>query len=94
MLTSGLLFILLTSTALANNENAEEVTNKVYFDIAINGEIIGRIVIGLFGNTAPKTVENFRALSTGEKGYGKSGEPLFYQGSPFHRIIPGFMIQG
>merc|ERR1719502_43515 len=48
----------------------------------------------LFRDTVPKTSENFRALSTGERGRGRSGKALHFKGSAFHRVIPGFMCQG
>ena len=71
-----------------------KITHRVYFDMTMNGEKAGRIVFGLFGDTVPKTADNFRALCTGEKGNGKSGNPLHYKGSNFHRVIPQFMCQG
>jgi len=61
----------------------EDVTQKVFFDISIGGEPAGRIVFGLYGNVVPKTTENFRQLCLKQ-----------YKRCPFHRIIPGFMIQG
>jgi peptidylprolyl isomerase len=88
------LCLALTAEASSKQKKKAVVTHKVFFDIEIDGKAEGRIVMGLFGDIVPKTVENFRALCTGEKGNGKSGKPLHYKGSIFHRVIPQFMLQG
>lgn len=71
-----------------------KVTNFVYFDVAIDGEKAGRIVMGLYGEVVPKTVDNFLHLCICDKGESSTGQPLCYKDSIFHRIIPNFMIQG
>lgn len=81
-------------SAETKKKKGPKITSKVFFDVTIDGESAGRIVMGLYGKSVPKTAENFRALCTGEKGVGKKGKPLHYQGSTFHRVIPQFMLQG
>ncbi|KAI8467844.1 MAG: cyclophilin [Monoraphidium minutum] len=66
----------------------------VYFDVEADGAPLGRIEMTLRADVVPKTAENFRCLCTGEKGVGKSGKPLHFKGSTFHRVITDFMCQG
>ncbi|KAL9025527.1 MAG: hypothetical protein Q9196_005668, partial [Gyalolechia fulgens] len=74
-------------TQPSSSEQGSAPKPQVYFDVTINDGPPARIIFDLYYDVVPRTAENFRALCTREKGFG-------YQGSAFHRIIPGFMLQG
>eukprot|EP00284_Hemiselmis_tepida_P016832 CAMPEP_0174927608 /NCGR_PEP_ID=MMETSP1355-20121228/19155_1 /TAXON_ID=464990 /ORGANISM="Hemiselmis tepida, Strain CCMP443" /LENGTH=342 /DNA_ID=CAMNT_0016173723 /DNA_START=15 /DNA_END=1043 /DNA_ORIENTATION=- len=65
------------------------VNPRAYFDIEIGGEKAGRITMELRKDIVPKTATNFAELCTGE-----NDMEYTFEGSTFHRVIPGFMCQG
>ena len=79
--------------AVAFADTLDTVTQKVYFDIELGGQLAGRIVFGMFGNTVPMTVWNFVRIAEGFHS-DSTGKFLHYKGSSFFRVIPTFMAQG
>ena len=87
------------SQSIASDEEDDKPKKRsglplVFFDMAVKGKKIGRIIMKLRSDVVPKTAENFRCLCTGERGSGMTGKKLTYKKSKMHRVIPNFMLQG
>jgi len=76
-----------------NDPRKAHVSEKVFMDVEIDDVPEGRIVIGLFGDMLPRTCKNFSSICEGFKNE-ESGKILSYRGTPFHRVVRGFMAQG
>lgn len=71
------------------------VTERAFLEIFMDGERLGRIVFGLFGEVAPKAVKNFSSLCKCDRGKAPiTGKDMCYKNSIIHRVIPKFIIQG
>lgn len=98
----------LVGVNLANDPRAEDqkadtssahadtpVTDRVYMDLAIDGEAVGRVVFGLYGTVTPRTAENFKRLCVGDVEHTTAPrKKLWYQDISFHRCVSAFCIQG
>lgn len=89
---SGVIFCLLVIGVYASGSSASSatdktITHKVFFEIEQGGKSLGTIEIGLYGRVVPRTVKNFYQIAQGN-------QAKKYAGTKFHRVIPGFMIQG
>lgn len=85
MKVTAVVLLLASVITLVSAKVGPKVTEKVFFDITIDGKPAGRVVFGLFGATVPRTVANFKGLALHEMGFG-------YKKSIFHRVISGFMV--
>mmetsp|Transcript_29915 Transcript_29915/g.82131 ORF Transcript_29915/g.82131 Transcript_29915/m.82131 type:complete len:244 (-) Transcript_29915:140-871(-) len=84
-----------TTAFAAAPGNIRSATDHVFFDVDVDGKRLGRIQLGLFRNALPRTVDNFVHLAKCDLPPTSTGGPaLCYKGSPVHRVIPGFMLQG
>lgn len=67
-------------------EHSRDDNPRVFLEVAADEECLGKITVELFSHIVPKTAANFRALCTGERGFG-------FKDSVFHRVVPNFMCQ-
>ena len=79
--------------ALLASRKSDQPNPLIFFDINVGSEFLGRLVMELYKDVAPRTCENFRQLATGVA-TGRNGQQLHYKNSIFHRVINRFMIQG